>query len=385
MNDDSSDHLRLQHLLGAWALHACSPEEIVEVEEHLVDCAACASEADQLRGAIGLLHPHMNLDLAPALRAEVIGACLSARAPEVAVPDYAQPYDAETARLDALLADLSDEEWDATVQLEWFEGEETTRRGTSVSGVLGHLLAVDGMVSSSLGLPDPVRGRGGGEQTGQRPEDRTEAFWKQVDSEPLDQRPTAGGGPGSLRETWREHAHELIRTCAFSGKGVADIAVPYGDGVVLPLRLALLDRAFETWIHATDIAEAVDYPYPPPVPEHLRTLISVAVTMLPSILAARRQAGLASPPMPVVRPGSASRSLRLRIEGESGGEWYLPLDDPEGPAGPENCVSEVVLPEVQFCRLAAGHLPPRQAAEGQQGDQQAVVELLYAMASMSRL
>ncbi|WP_308405606.1 anti-sigma factor family protein [Streptomyces tardus] len=404
MNDDSGEHLRLQHLLGAWALHACSPEETVEVEEHLLDCAACASEADRLRSAIGLLHPHMNLDLAPALRAEVLGACLSARAPEVGVPDYAQPYDAETARLDALLADLSEEEWDAGVQLEWFEGEETARRGTSVSGVLGHLLVVDGMVASSLGLPDPLRGRGRGrggvgdgmggegERPEQRAEDRTEAFWEQVDSdwrqldsEPPERWPGADGGPGSLRRVWRDQAHELIRTCAFSGKGVADIAVPYGDGVVLPLRLALLDRAFETWIHATDIAEAVDYPYPPPVPEHLRTLISVAVSMLPSVLAARRQAGLASPPVPVARPGSASRSLCLRIEGESGGEWYLPLDDPGGPAGPENCVSQVVLPEVQFCRLAAGHLPPRRAAEGQQGDQQAVVELLYATASMSRL
>ena len=121
------------------------------------------------------------------------------------------------------------------------------------------------------------------------------------------------------------------------------------------------------------------------VAEHLRTLIAVAVQMLPSVLAACRQAGLASPPLPVAEPGATVRSVRLQIDGESGGTWYLPLDGPEGPAGPENCVSHVVLPEVEFCRLAAGHLAPRQAAAGQLGDQSAVVELLYAMASMSRL
>ncbi|CAM5622875.1 hypothetical protein SVIOM74S_04797 [Streptomyces violarus] len=36
--------------------------------------------------------------------------------------------------------------------------------------------------------------------------------------------------------------------------------VSYGD-FELPLRDAMLDRAFECWVHAEDIAEAVDYPY----------------------------------------------------------------------------------------------------------------------------
>ncbi|MZD08054.1 MDMPI N domain containing protein, partial [Streptomyces sp. SID5785] len=40
---------------------------------------------------------------------------------------------------------------------------------------------------------------------------------------------------------------------------------------------------------------------------------------------------------------------------------------------------------VEFCRLAAGHLTPAQAAAGQQGDGIVVSELLHAMASMSRI
>ncbi|WP_237285361.1 hypothetical protein [Streptomyces niveus] len=113
--------------------------------------------------------------------------------------------------------------------------------------------------------------------------------------------------------------------------------------------------------------------------------MGVAVQMLPSILAARRQAGLASPPLPTLDPTLAPRSLRLTIEGESGSDWYLPVDDPTSTAGPDNCVGEVVLDEVEFCRLSAGRLRPQDVAAGQQGDRAALNELLYAMASMSRL
>ena len=37
----------------------------------------------------------------------------------------------------------------------------------------------------------------------------------------------------------------------------------YGD-FALPLQDAMLDRAFECWVHAADIADAVDYPYEAP-------------------------------------------------------------------------------------------------------------------------
>lgn len=388
MTNDMNGHSRMERLLGAWAMEACSPAEAEQVEAHLAECAECRAESERLRSAVPLLQSHTALDMVPSLRAEVLGACLSARSPEVAVPEYAKPYDAETARLDALLRDMSDEEWRAPVQLEWLEGEESATRRTSVAGVVGHLLAVDGMVSVALGLPDPLK-RDDGSVMG--PDERTEELWRQTGPEdaPADDSGAVARPSGSesdhIHETWRDQTYELIRTASFGGEGVADIGVPYGEGVVLPLRLALLDRAFETWIHATDIADAVDYPYPPPIPEHLRTLIGVAVQMLPNILAARRQAGLASPPLPMVEPGAGARSVRLEIEGESGGEWYLPVDSADGPAGPENCVGHVVLPEVEFCRLAAGHVPPRRAAAGQEGDKTAVLELLYAMASMSRL
>jgi hypothetical protein len=40
---------------------------------------------------------------------------------------------------------------------------------------------------------------------------------------------------------------------------------------------------------------------------------------------------------------------------------------------------------VEFCRLAAGHVPPGDAAAGQVGDREAIRDVLYAAASMSRM
>ncbi|NEC72656.1 MDMPI N domain containing protein, partial [Streptomyces rochei] len=70
--------------------------------------------------------------------------------------------------------------------------------------------------------------------------------------------------------------------------------VSYGD-FELPLHDAMLDRAFECWVHAEDIAEAVDYPYEPPAARHLNRMIDLAARMLPGALAERRRAGLAAP------------------------------------------------------------------------------------------
>ena len=72
------------------------------------------------------------------------------------MPEWATPYDAETARLDALLRDMGEAEWRAPVRLRWFEGERPVERETTVAGVIGHLMAVDGLVATALGLPDPL-------------------------------------------------------------------------------------------------------------------------------------------------------------------------------------------------------------------------------------
>ncbi|MFD9390365.1 anti-sigma factor family protein [Streptomyces sp. NPDC060000] len=412
--------LRLEHpvlkaLLGAWALAACSAEETAAVEEHLGDCGACADEARRLREAVGLLQRPESLDLDPGLRTRVLDGCLDRRPPRIPVPVWAASYDAETARLDALLQDFGDAEWHAPVRLRWFRGEGATSRRTTVAGVIAHLLAVDGLVAVALGLDDPLtagdrpgkpdeidaadgpygsgRPAGAGGPAGaagpvDTPARRTEAFWAGSHFPPT----------RSVRGPWREQTHSLVRTVSFTGGGTSrageaergggpgTMPVSYG-GFELPLRDAMLDRAFECWVHAEDIAEAVDYPYAPPAPRHLHGMIDLAARMLPETLAARRRSGLASPSLTrhLVTAGRPGRSLRLEIEGSGGGQWLIPLDSPGAVGSADHEVAHVALDDVEFCRLAAGHVSPEEAAAGQLGDREAIRDVLFAAAALSRM
>ncbi|MFE4371458.1 zf-HC2 domain-containing protein [Streptomyces sp. NPDC056835] len=362
-------HKVLMSLLGAWALSACSAEETALVEAHLTECAPCADEALRLRDAVGLLHADGNLDLDPLLRSRVLENALGRRPARVPVPGWAAPYDAETARLDALLRDIGDAEWHAPVRLKWYEDEGTVSRRTTVAGVIGHLMTVDGLVATSLGLDDPL-----GSDAPAHPTERTESFWRAAKPPPT----------RTVHGPWREQSHTLIRTVSFAGRGVAELSVSYGF-FALPLRDALLDRAFECWVHGTDIADAVDYPYKPPSGGHLREMIDLATRLLPAALAIRRRSGLAGPARELVTAGAPGRSLRLEIEGAGGGDWFIALDSPAAVGSRERSVAHVALDGVEFCQLVAGRVSPEDAAAGQEGDREAIRDVLYAAATMSRL
>ncbi|MFD9756627.1 zf-HC2 domain-containing protein [[Kitasatospora] papulosa] len=366
-------HEVLKSLLGAWALAACSAEETAAVEEHLTSCAPCADEGLRLRDAVGLLHTDGTLDLDPMLRSRVLENCLGRRPARIPLPSWAAPYDAETARLDALLRDIGDAEWHAPVRLKWFEADRQVNRRTTVAGVIGHLMAVDGLVSAALGLDDPL-GKGDGGSLPPTPAGRTEAYWAAAHHPPT----------RTVREPWRDQSHALVRTVSFAGRGVAELSVPYG-GFALPLQDSLLERAFECWIHGGDIADAVDYPYEPPAAAHLNRMIDLAARLLPGVLAERRRAGLASPARHLVTAGSPGRSLHLEVEGRGGGDWYIALDSPAALGSPAHAVAQVALDGVEFCRLVAGHVPPVEAAAGQEGDREAISDVLFAAASLSRL
>ncbi|MEU0100827.1 zf-HC2 domain-containing protein [Streptomyces sp. NPDC006267] len=363
-------HRVLKALLGAWALSACSAEETAAVEDHLTECAPCADEALRLRNAVGLLHTDGSLDLDPTLRARVMDGCLGRRPARIPVPEWAAPYDAETARLDALLRDIGDSEWHAPVRLRWFEEEREARRRTTVAGVIGHLTAVDGLLSAALGLDDPL----GGGEVPLDPAERTEAYWSATRLPPT----------RAVREPWRAQSHELIRTASFAGRNVAETSVSYGS-FALPLQDAALDRAFECWVHGGDIADAVDYPYRAPSAAHLHRMIDLAARMLPAALAGRRHTGLAGPAKDLVTAGAPGRSLHLEIEGHGGGDWYIALDSPAAVGSPERAVAQVALDGVEFCRLVAGHISPVEAAAGQEGDREAIRDVLSTAASLSRL
>ncbi|MGW2060159.1 MDMPI N domain containing protein, partial [Streptomyces sp. NPDC001937] len=185
-------------------------------------------------------------------------------------------------------------------------------------------------------------------------------------------------------EPWREQSHALIRTVSFAGRGVAELSVSYGD-FALPLQDSMLDRAFECWVHGGDIADAVDYPYEAPSAAHLHRMIDLAARLLPAALAGRRRAGRAGPARHLVTAGSPGRSLHLEIEGSGGGDWYIALDSPAALGSPAHAVAQVALDGAEFCQLVAGHVSPVEAAAGQEGDREAIRDVLFAAASLSRL
>lgn len=368
------DHRVLKSLLGAWALSACSAEETAALEAHLMDCPGCTEEAGRLRKAVGLLHPEESLDLDPALRSRVLEGCLQRRPARVPVPSWAAPYEAETARLDALLRDMAGEEWSAPVQLRWFDGSAPTARDTTVAGVISHLTAVDGITAEALGLPGPLTADLGPEAATD-PEARTEAYWAS---------PTVPAQRTRIRASWREQSHAMIRAASFARNGVSGTTVTCGPDAV-PLPDAFLERAFECWVHAGDIADAIDYPYDLPTGEHLHQIVDLAARSLPEAVARRRRAGLAASPPRLTASDAPGRTLHLEIEGRGGGHWYVSLDSPGVRPSKDDEVAHVALDSAEFCQLAAGHVPPQEAAAGQDGDRDAIRDVLYAAASLSRL
>jgi hypothetical protein len=359
------DHHTLRSLLGAWALSACSRDESLAVDVHLTDCAPCADEALRLSRAVTLLHSEESFDLDPLLRARVMENCLDRRPARIPVPEWAAPYDAETARLDAFLCDLGEPEWDMPVKLVWAGGE----RELTLCGVLAHLGSVDGIVATALGLDDPL-----GPGAPRTRLERTELAGKRCRSHPHP----------FVRNKWRTQTRSIVRTLSFAGSGTGGLPVDFTD-TVLPVRDAMLDRAFECWIHAEDIANALDYPYALPAAGHLHRMIDLAARMLPVALAGRRRAGLARSAARLVAAGRPGRSLHLEVEGPGGGNWYIPLDSPGAIADREHTVAHIALESTDFCQLAAGHLPPESAAVGQDGDRAVIRDALLATASLSRL
>ncbi|WP_338018031.1 maleylpyruvate isomerase N-terminal domain-containing protein [Streptomyces taklimakanensis] len=359
------DHATLKSLLGAWAMAACSVEETAAVEAHLPRCPECAEEAERLREAVGLMRRDEPLDPGPGLRSRVVDACLRRRPADVPLPRWAAPYDAETARLDALLRDMGESEWNAPVTLRWATGERTL----TLCGVLAHLGSVDGLVATTLGLPDPL-GPGAPRTVG----DRTEAAIERCRQH----------GPPFVRNKWRTQSRNIVRVAALGAPDTAEETVDFTD-FRRPMPEALAGRAFACWIHAEDIATAVDYPYGPPAPEHLAPMVGLVAGRLPTALANRRRAGLAAPPRRLTAAGAPGRTLHLEVEGRGGGDWYVPLDSPAALAGPEHTVAHLALEDTELCRLAAGHVSPEEVAAGREGDEEAVRDALWALFSLSRL
>jgi uncharacterized protein (TIGR03083 family) len=245
------------------------------------------------------------------------------------------PYSHVTDRLDALLARLDEFDWQARATPMW-----------SVQELVAHLTAVDGVLAEWLASP------------GQRPQD----------CDDLDARTTRSiatahvSTPEQTRSRWRAQVRQIAGLLHAAGPGQLDALLPFA-GFEVPVRHLLLDRAFEAWIHAEDIAIATGHEFDPPPPEHMHALAETAIGLLPALLPTSRPGGLA----------------RVTLTGSGGGSWDVPL----GP-DPVDLLVQVSADVTEFCRFVGGRRTIATLEHLAVGDAEVATELLTAAGSLAR-
>ena len=277
-------HEHVASLLGAWALGACSDEETRLIMDHVFRCPGCREEALLFGGVTELLG---GMTPRPSLRERTLASARARRPAAPSVPTYAAPYAAQMSVLDALLAELPPGVWSTTVIDDW-----------NVQDVVAHLSATDGLLAEQLEagvgsaenasaeilaeILQAAMARADGAHSANDGADKGHGATadENVDA-PSSAAETVANVPGTDRDladrtalaiaqerarepsgtraTWRAQAEVL---CAHLNEELS-------TGLVrlrFPMKVAnaLVQRAFETWIHARDIAMATGHSLPSP-------------------------------------------------------------------------------------------------------------------------
>jgi uncharacterized protein (TIGR03083 family) len=229
MNDN---HAAVTELLGAWALDACSAEETATVEGHLAGCPTCSAEADRLGRATAGLATTLAV-LPPArLRGAVLAGARAAR--PAAGEEASAGYAAWVDRFDMLLAGLTPTQWRERVVHDW-----------TVQDLVAHLIATDELLVAQLGA--------GGAETPEDPAELDDTLPVRRSAASISEH--RGRPPGRTRGAWRAQADRLLRDARSNTPGALDRQVRLADPRLprQPLRTALVQRLFETWIHTDDV------------------------------------------------------------------------------------------------------------------------------------
>ncbi|MEV4314402.1 maleylpyruvate isomerase family mycothiol-dependent enzyme [Actinocrispum sp. NPDC049592] len=241
---------------------------------------------------------------------------------------YGRVYAAMAAALDALLGELAAADW-ATIAAygDW-----------SVHDLVAHLAATDSLLADQLRLTPSL----------DTIDTRTDAT---VARERTRQ-------PADTWDLWRTQAALLCLQLA-DLPGDHPISL---RPVTMPLADIMASRAFETWVHAGDIAAAVGRDLPAPPGEHVHRIADLGARILPSA---------------AVRGGVVlnGRSLRLVLTGEGGGSWLVP--------GSSDPAAELELDVLAFCRLMGDRLSAADAEVTIRGDEALGHQVLAAAASLA--
>ena len=288
-------------------MEAC-PAEARSVADHASGCPTCAAEIAALSQVVEWIGASTARAPAPGLRSRVLSAALAARPAGLArdAPDsvegrrLGESYLAQVAELDRLLSGLSQPHW-----------RLASGPHRSIRDLVVHLHGNDELVATVAG----------------------------VDAPPVDE----AASTSDARLSWRRQALAIIDVAARLGPPLLDRPVRLAGRRVIrrPLREALIQRGFETWIHAEDVRAALDLPPQGPSAQQVADIVDFALRLLP---AAMEASGRAHP----------SKAIRVVLTGEGGGTRLVDLSPASPRAGA--VVAEIRMPAERFCRLLAGRL-----------------------------
>jgi uncharacterized protein (TIGR03083 family) len=308
----------VEDLLGAYALDACEPEEMLAVEAVLARRPDLAREADRLVRAAAWIGAAEALEPPVDLASSVLVAARARRAgPIDPVIDL---YLAATERFGEAVAALPDDSYDAL-----------TTNGLSAHDLVVHMAAQESLLAQNLDVAttDLTRATDIVERTNQllphfadHDLDDALALWRRsIDAN---------------RQWAIEHAGE---TAPWRGLG-------------LTRDDALVVRAFEAWIHSDDLRRVVGLEGAPPPPHHLGIMAEFASRVLPLAVEVSGQ------PRP-------DKTVRFVLTGDGGGEWTVALGK-EGPAA----IPEVTLTAdvVDWCLLVGDRISTDEIRYSADGD-----------------
>lgn len=280
---------------------------------------------------------------APDLRPRVLSAALAARpagrsaAGSVSAADRSdaghdgeraevhrlvEPYRVQVDELDRLLSGLSQPQW-----------QLPTGPHRSVRDMMVHLRGNDGPVAAAVGVD-----------------------------------PATLESTSDVRLGWLGQAHTIIDGAALQSPRLLRMQVDLAGRTPVrgPVREAMIQRGYETWIHAEDIRTALHLPSRTPSAQQVSDIVGFALRLLPAAMDAAGRA-------------HAYEAVRVVLTGEGGGTRLVDLSASSAP-GTE--VAQLSMSAERFCRLVAGRLTASSANVEIGGDSGAANDFLTVAATM---
>jgi uncharacterized protein (TIGR03083 family) len=333
----------VEELLGAYALDACEPDEIVAVEAVLARRPDLAVEAARLSRAATWIGATDALEPPTRLRGTVLERVRARPTRPTRPPGHfddpvVELYREQSRRFEEAVDLVRDDALD-----------EITANGLSARDLVVHEAAQESLLAQAVGdtpVPEVVE---------TRIEARTAEFVELLASRPLD----------DALDLWRA---SVDANCAWATGGARGSAK--WRGLELDRDDAIIVRAFETWIHTDDLRRVAGLDGLPPDPPHLSLMSDLAGRTLSMAL------GLVDR----TRPG---KTARLVLTGAGGGEWLVAMDGSGLGAGvPDVTVTADV---VDWCLLVGDRTSPAAMAHAVEGDAGLAEDLLAAAPALATL